>query len=115
QAQHRLVRLRSQRQRGDAKLLGRLQGQEVRAFLVLVGQRQLVGAFLQRVDQVPREVFTGLDDAEVVTERACLGTDRIKRVLDFIDRIVDIARTAEISCTDAKPDGVKTDAGDCQG
>ena len=44
QPQHVLVGLRGQRQRGGRQLLAGLQGEQVGALLVAVGEREVVGA-----------------------------------------------------------------------
>src|SRR5216684_79052 len=68
QLEHRLLRLVRNRQGRNRQLLAGLQGKEVRAFLVLVGQNQLVGAGLQRVDEILGEILTGLNRRRIRAE-----------------------------------------------
>ena len=91
QPQHRLVGLRRERQRGGGKLLAGLQGQHVGAFLVGVGQHQIVGAGLQRADQVLGEVLTGLHGGELRAEGRGLGAQRLQCGVDGAERRVDVA------------------------
>jgi len=88
QPQHRLVGLRGQRQGRGGQLLTGLQGEEVCAFLVGVGQDQVVGAGLQRSDQVLGEVLTGLHRGEVGTE-----VRRLRAEIAKIDTALSSLRT----------------------
>src|SRR5690606_30437543 len=76
QAQHVLVGLRSKRQSGGRKLLAGLQGQQVRAFLVRVGEGEGVGAGLQRVDRRLGEVLADLHGGQAGAEGLRLRTQR---------------------------------------
>src|ERR1700722_7466105 len=58
QLQDRLVRLVGDGQCRDFQLLLRLQGQQVGAFLVLIGEHEVAGARLERVDHVLLERLT---------------------------------------------------------
>src|SRR5664279_789614 len=64
QPQHVLVGLRSERQRGGRQLLAGLQRKQVGAFLVGVGEREVVRAGLQRVDRRLGEVLADLHDRQ---------------------------------------------------
>src|SRR5262245_17718244 len=62
QPQHRLIGLRGERQRRGRKLLAGLQRQHVGAFLIVVGEDEVVGADLQRVDHRLGELGAILHD-----------------------------------------------------
>src|SRR6202171_4944232 len=68
QLEDRLVRLRSQRQRRDRKLLAGLQRQHVGAFQVGVDEREPIGAGPQGIDHVVGEVLAVLHDRQVRAE-----------------------------------------------
>src|SRR4029079_8489537 len=79
QAQHVLVGLRRERQRCGRQLLACLQGEQVRAFFVRVGQCKGRRTVLQRVDRRLREVLTDLHGREVRAEGLRFRTQRGKR------------------------------------
>jgi hypothetical protein len=60
------LRLRGQRQGGDAQLLPGLQSQKVCAFFVLVGVDEVASTGFQRRDRALREVTASLDDRQAV-------------------------------------------------
>src|SRR5688572_17144647 len=90
QPQDGLLRLVGQRQRDGAELLTSLQRQDVRTLFVLVGQRQLAGAFLQDVRERRREVEAGQQRVAVGAERRRRGPQLQLRGVQLADRIVDI-------------------------
>src|SRR4030088_3366127 len=83
QLEHRLLSLVRDRQGRDRQLLASLQGEQVGAFLVLVGQHELVGAGLQGVDQVLGEVLTDLNRRGVGAERFSLGMHARQRGIEL--------------------------------
>ena len=117
QLEDRLVRLVGDGQRRDFQLLPRLQGQQVGAFLVLVGQHEVAGARLQGVDHVLLERLTGLDRRGVRAERLGLRTYSRDRSIDRCFRRRDIGVIQEPSAggrRQAETLGVELHAGDGQ-
>src|ERR1039458_8676172 len=110
QFQDRLLRLRSEGQRGDAQRLTGLQGQQRGAFRVLIGVDQGFGACLQRVDQAGREGLAALNDRQVVGQRAAEVLDRRQGRDRLLDRGVDGSRTLEAGRFPAKPRRAEVDA-----
>src|SRR5688572_12479925 len=90
QPQDGLLRLVGQRQRDGAELLTSLQRQDVRTLFVLVGQRQLAGAFLQHVRERRREIEAGQQRVAVRAERRRRRPQFQLRGVQLADRIVDI-------------------------
>src|SRR5690606_6186564 len=84
QLEDRLIGLRSQRERGARQRLAGLQSQQVGGFFVHVGQRQIGGASLQRVDHVLGEVLTVLHDRQVRAEGRRLRPDAVQRRLEVV-------------------------------
>jgi hypothetical protein len=102
-------------QRRDFQLLPRLQ--RLGAFLVLIGQHQVAGARLQRVDHVLLERLTGLDRARIGAERFGLRTHGGDCGIDRRFRRGDIVVVEEPGPGDRrKPEtlGVEVHAGDGQ-
>jgi hypothetical protein len=117
QLEDRLVRLVGDGQCRDFKLLPRLQGQQVGAFLVLIGEHEVAGARLERVDHVLLERLTGLDRARVRAECLGLGTHGGNRGIDRRFRRGDIVVVEESSAggrREAETLGVEVHAGDAQ-
>ena len=83
QAEHSLAGLRGERQGGGRQLLAGLQREQVRAFLVRVGEGEVRRTGLQGVDQGLGEVLTGLHDREVRTEARRIGTQRVSGRLEL--------------------------------
>src|SRR6185369_14903319 len=74
QTQDGLLRLIGETEADGAELLSGLQLQHIRAFLVLVGLHQLVGALRQHIGESLGVVEARGDDVQVVVERRGRGS-----------------------------------------
>ena len=98
--QDRLVGLGRERQRGGGQLLARLQGKEVGALLVGVGDHEVVRTGLQRADEVVGEVLARLHRGQVRTEGRSLAAQGIEGRVQGIQGIIDIVVVLEPGAAD---------------
>ena len=96
QAEHVLVGLRGERQGGGRQLLAGLQGEQVGAFLVGVGERQVVGAGLQRVDRRLGEVLADLHGRQARAERLGLRAQLVSAAVRSVEAAVMSAAPAQL-------------------
>jgi len=85
-----------QRKGVDAQLLPGLQGKQVCAFLVEIGQGQFASAGFQCVDEIFSKIETGLKDRRVRTESRRTGTERCNRRIDRCNRGIDVSVAGKV-------------------
>jgi hypothetical protein len=101
ETENRLFRLRRDRQRLNRELLSGLQGDQVRALLVHVGDGQLARTAIERRRVVRREVDANVQQGDVRTEalrtRLCGRDRRIDKVVSLVeDRHARARRVREV-------------------
>ena len=90
QPQDVLIRLGGERERRRGQRLARLQRKQARALLVGVGQGQVVGAGLQRIDRLLCEIRAILDDRYVRRIGGRLVLQGGERIVDVGERGVGV-------------------------